>query len=375
MADERFPAGHVGIRLHPHGAVRDPLAALHRLLDSGEKLGIVLLAHLIGGRLALDELVLRILLNQAKLGREGPLGLAVGLRHGPEPCQIQMGVAHGVEDGSAGAVLRLHHRAQGLPGRLIGSDASLPGLLEIRDQRELLQCLGNLRSPQGGLVQSRQQGAEGGHIHVQLIRVLVPDAVGAFPQDAPLPFLRRILKCAGQHGSCGAASRRGLWHEMSRIGLHQDVIMLPALGTEAEHIVLHEVMWLVHPGGPVSPEGFPVHEQRGLPLGLQIHHNPLALRLLRQGDAPLEPAVLPLMPPGKARAHRLEGPFQRLLRCQIFHGGEGLPGNLPQRLVQVVLQGAHPVLHPVLPFRMHYFHHVSPLFQKILKKSLLQSFF
>ena len=271
-----------------------------------------------------------------------------------------MGVAHGVEDGSAGAVLRLHRRAQGLPGLSVGSDAALPGLLEIRDQCELLQGLGDLRRPQGGLVQGGQQRAKGSYVHVELIGILVPDAIGAFPQRAPLPLHSRVLKGAGQHRAGGAALRRGLGHEMARICLHQDVIPLPALGAGAEHIVLYEVMGLDHPGRPVGPEGFPVHEQGGLPLGLQIHHDPLALGLLRQGDAPLEPAVLPLMPPGKARGHRLERPLLSLFRCQVLHGGESLPGNLPQGLVQVVLQGAHPVLHPVLPFRMHYFHNLSP---------------
>ena len=85
LTDEGFTAGHVGVGLHPHRAFSDPLAALDGFPDAFVQLRIMLAAHFISGGLALDELVLRILLNQPQLLSEGSAGFAVGFRCWPQP--------------------------------------------------------------------------------------------------------------------------------------------------------------------------------------------------------------------------------------------------------------------------------------------------
>ena len=63
LADQGLAPCHVGVRLHPHGPVRDPPARFDGFPDPLEQLGVVGSAHLIGGGLALDEFIVRILLQ------------------------------------------------------------------------------------------------------------------------------------------------------------------------------------------------------------------------------------------------------------------------------------------------------------------------
>ena len=259
-----------------------------------------------------------------------------------------MGISHRVEHRHGGTVLRLHHRAQRFPGCPVGLDPSLFRLLKISYQRELLQRLGNLRRPQGSRVQRLQKLVQRLHIHVELIGVLVPDAIGAFAQGAPLPLLGGILESARQHRPCGTSA--GIRIVMSRIGLHQHVKTLALLAAGGEHIVLHEMVRLTDPVGAVCAEAFPVDEQRGLPARVQIHDDALALGFLRKRHRPSEPAVLPEPSPGKSRFHRLERRLLGLLKSQILHRRERFPGNLSQRLIEIVFQGADPMRDSPSPF-------------------------
>ncbi len=353
LADQSLPACHIGVGFHPHRAVRDPLPALYSFLDLCKQLGIIFPAHLIRCRLTLDKFVLGIFLDQAQLGSKSPLRFAVRLRHRPEPSQIKVRIAHGVEHRRTGSVSCLHHRAERFPCFLIRSDPLLPGLFKIDDQRELLQSLCYFRRPEGRFIQSGQKPAQRVHVHVQLIGVLVPDPVSTFSQNPPLSLHCGIRIGAWQHGTRCAASAGCFRVEMPRIGLHQQVIPFPALRAETKYIVLHKMMGLVHPGSAVCAKRLPVHKQCGLPVRFQIHHDPFALRLRRQRDTAPKPAVLPDPAPRKTGAYRGEISLLRLLGRQIFHRGKSFQRDLPKRHIQIIFQGAHPMRNPVSPFRMH----------------------
>ena len=161
LPDQSLPACHIGVRLHPHSAVCNPLSALYCLLNPGKKLRVIFFAHFIRSRLALDKLIFRVFLNQPKLGSKGSLRLAVGLSHGPEPGKIQMGISHRIKNRGCGAVLCLHHRAQRLSGLLVGRNPPLSWLLEVRNQGKLLQRLCNPGSPKRVFLQSGEKHTQG----------------------------------------------------------------------------------------------------------------------------------------------------------------------------------------------------------------------
>ena len=175
-------------------------------------------AHFIGRRLALQIFILRIFLQQAELGGKGTRGLPMGLRHRPQPGQIQMRIARRIEHRLRRAVHRFHDGPQLLYGLPVSGRPVFPVLLEIHSQRELLQRLRDLRCPQGSLVQRLQQFIQRIHIHIELIGILVPDAVSAYAQRPSLPFLQRILISPRQHRPCSTAVY--LREIMTRIGFH-----------------------------------------------------------------------------------------------------------------------------------------------------------
>ena len=113
-------------------------------------------AHLIRSRLALQELVFRILFYQTKLGGEGAGSLPVSLRHRPQPCQIQMGIARRIENRLCRSVHRFHCGAQLLYGFPVRGCPALSVLFEIYGQRELFQSFRNLSRTQRSLIQRLQ---------------------------------------------------------------------------------------------------------------------------------------------------------------------------------------------------------------------------
>ena len=175
-------------------------------------------AHFIGCRLALQIFIFRIFLQQAELGGKGTRGLPMCLRHRPQPGQIQMRIARRIEHRLRRAVHRFHNGPQLLYGLPVSGRPVFPVLLEIHSQRELLQRLRDLRCPQGSLVQRLQQFIQRIHIHIELIGILIPDAVSAHAQRPSLPFLQRILISPRQHRPCSTAVY--LREIMTRIGFH-----------------------------------------------------------------------------------------------------------------------------------------------------------
>ena len=93
LAADRLPAGHVEVGLYPHAPNRLPAPLIDSMADLLEELGVVLLEEGVELGRGLVEGQLRILLQQPGHGVEGPPGLAASLLQGPQPRQIEMGVA------------------------------------------------------------------------------------------------------------------------------------------------------------------------------------------------------------------------------------------------------------------------------------------
>ena len=356
LSDQRLAAGHVGIRLHPHGAVRNPLSCADRFLNPFKQLRIIFSAHFIGGRLALDEFIFRIFLQKTELCRKGTLGFPVGFRHGPQPCQIQMGVSHRVKNRHGRTVNSFHRRFQRFSGRPVAFRSFFLVLFKIHNQGELLQRLCDFCRTQGGLIQSFQQLAQCIHVHVQLVGILIPDAVGAYSQRPSGPFRQWIRKGTGKHGTGCAASVRAFGIIMPRIGLHEHLIALSGFSRPCQCIVFHVMMGFGYPVSPVGAEGTSIDEQGGFPARLQIHYNPFPLRPARKLYPASEPAVFISIPPCESRLYLFKRKPQRLLRTDVLHRPVSFPPELSQRFVKIVLQRPYPMPDPAAPFRMHDFH-------------------
>ena len=148
LADQGFPAGHIGIRLDPHGAFGDPSAFFNGFFDPFKKLRSIFAAHLIGSRLALEEIIIRIFFQEPQLGCKGPYRLSFRFSHGPEPGHIQMRISHSEKVRRRTAVNRREGGLQHFPGCPVGSVPFGFSLFKIRRQGKLLQGFGQLRGTQ-----------------------------------------------------------------------------------------------------------------------------------------------------------------------------------------------------------------------------------
>ena len=270
LTDQSLSGSHIGIRLHPHGAFRNPLPLSDGLADPFKQLRIIFPAHFIGSGLALQEFIFRIFLKQPQLRGKGAGGLPVRLRHGPQPGKIQMGVSDGIEDRLGRTVYRLHHRPK-LPGSLpVGSLSRFFILLKINGQREPLQRLRNLCGTQRRKIHNLQKSQKSLNVHIKLVSVLVPDSEGAHAQGTPSSLFQRILVKSFEHRSRCAPSGRRLRIIMTRIGFHQDIKPLSGFPFSGQHIIFHIMMLLADPGSAVGSKALPVHKQGGLPVRLKI---------------------------------------------------------------------------------------------------------
>ena len=144
LTHQCLAGGHIGIRLNIHRAFRNPASVLCRHADALVQLRIMLPAHFIGGRLALNKAVLRITFQQSELRGKGACRLSVGFLHGPEPRQIQMRIADRCHQRRSRTVAALHQRAQAFPRPSVIRIARLRRLLKIDYARVFLQPVGNL---------------------------------------------------------------------------------------------------------------------------------------------------------------------------------------------------------------------------------------
>ena len=354
LANQRLAGGHVGIRLHVHGAFGNPAPLRRGTADFFIQGGVVFPAHLVGGGLALQEAVLGVALQQAQLRGEGAGGFAVGFPLGPQPGQVQVRVAHGPHAGHGGAVFAGHEGTEQLPGRPVAGVAPLRGLLKVHRPGEGLQAVGDLRRAEGVLGELVQEHAQGAHVQPELIGVLIPDAEGVVTHAGAAALLLGIAQGAGEHRAGGAAAHVRII--MPGVHLKEQVETLAGDALLGEHVVGQVMMGDAHPFRPAGAEGLPVDKQGGFAAHVQGEDHGLVPGLLGQHSLPAHPHVFPGMTPGGAFRNGAEGPAGGLLRGQVFHGGIALQGDFAQGAVEILRQHPHPVIDAGSVFRVHQRH-------------------
>ena len=307
-------------------------------------------AHFICCRLALQVLILRVFLQQAQLLRKGAAGFPMRLSHGPQPGEIQMCVSDSVKHRHRRPVNGLKHRFQHIPCRTVCGHTSLHRLLKINHQGCPFQRLCHMIRTQAFLIQLIPQQHQGIHVHVQLVSLLVPDAIGHVPQYCTLTFRLRIRKRSRQYRTRGTGRHRALRIEVARISLNQEIIRTACLAAVREKIVYNVMVRHLNPLCPPGSERLSIHKHRGLAARLKIHGNPASLRLIRQHDAASHPAVFPCMPPFRSLRHGGISALLRLLWCQVIHCQKGFDFNFAQRHIEIMPECLHPVPQSVLPF-------------------------
>ncbi len=170
LTGHRLPARHVRVRLDPHAADGDELAAVHGGGDPGEQLGVVLLhPGVLLGRGA-GEAEVRVGLGQLQDVGEGAGALADGLAHRPQPGAVDVGVADGDDPvrasrrGSAEHVGQLGAGVGGRAGEVVG----------VGGVHGPLQGGQDLGAAAGRERQLGHQAAQGEQVGLQLARGHVP---------------------------------------------------------------------------------------------------------------------------------------------------------------------------------------------------------
>ena len=98
LAHQALAAGQVTVGLQPHRALDLPAPLYHALLDLPVQIRVGLLDVLIQLRLAGHKLVFRVLPHQIQHGCKAALRLFSGLRHRPQPGNIDMGMSDAADD-------------------------------------------------------------------------------------------------------------------------------------------------------------------------------------------------------------------------------------------------------------------------------------
>ena len=350
LPHERFARRHIRVRLDIHCALGDPSTVFYGLFDASIQLRVVFAAHLVGGGLALDIAVLGVAVQQAQLRGKGAGGLAVGLGHRPQPCQVKVRVTDGGHQRRGAAVVGLHQRAQGSAGFAV---ALVPGggrLLKVHDAGVFFEAVGDFGRPQRILGEFVHQHEQGGYVHPQLVGVLVPDAEGAVAQPGAATLGLGVSQRAGQHGAGAATTHIG--EIVSGVDLKQQVKLLPRFSAAGQHVIADIVMRHTDPLGTTGAESLSVDEQRGLAAHIQRHGHGLACGFFRQRDRSAQPQIFPGVPPDRAHRHRPEAAVHRLFGRQVVHRGKALKGDFPLWAVEVLSQHALPVRNPILIFGM-----------------------
>ena len=357
LTDERFAACHIGIGLYPHCAVRDPATFLSGSLDAFEQLGVMLADHFVASGLADEEFIIGVFLKQTELCREGTGGLSVGFRERPAPSKVEVRVTDRVEYGSGGAVDGFHVGAECLARFDIGSVSCFSVKLKVNDQGELLQRVADLGSAEGGIVEGFEKLEEGIDVHVKLVRVLVPNAVGAFAERSARAFLQGVdeLRALGKYGARVAAAACGCV-VVACVGFHHDVKAVACLCVAGQIVVHHVVMVIADPVCAVRTEGLTVDEKGGFTAWVQVHDDSFAVNAFGNDDGAFEPAIFPGFAPCIAGSDGLKISRHCLLGREIFFGFVSGPDDLADRLIQFLLQNVDPVLNTDLPLRMHDIH-------------------
>lgn len=176
LAGQRLAAGQVAVGLDPHAADRRPLALLHRLLDAGPHVRVVV-AHplvLLGLRAGEDEVV--VLVGERGDVGEGAGRLPLGLADRPQPGGVDVRVADAGEGVGAGVRGPREGRGQDLAdGRRAAGD-----VVQVQRVQGPVQGVHDLVPARVVLAQLQHQLAQHLDVQIEVPDLLVEDGeVGA----------------------------------------------------------------------------------------------------------------------------------------------------------------------------------------------------
>ncbi len=119
LTDQALTAGEVGVRLHPHAPVHNPLPPCYGVLNPGVDLRMALLHPPVQVRLALQKLELWVLVHEGQLRAKGAHALALGFLQMPQPGNVDVRMAEQEQLWCRIAVVGLEQRRQAF-SRLAG---------------------------------------------------------------------------------------------------------------------------------------------------------------------------------------------------------------------------------------------------------------
>ena len=291
LADEALAVRDIGVALRVESALRQDLPGADALGDAAEQGRFPLPQHLQERGLTGQEAVFRVPVHQGQLGRKRADDLVPRLLHGPEPCQIDMGLADDVHDRRGGAVAALKRRAQRLPGAAEGGGAFRGRQLEVRGVDILQQRLPDLFPAQARFREPPPQTDQGVGVHIELVGVLVPQTDAADPHRALGPgdlWHRHPFRRAGAQGLqpravAGVALRQQ--GESAGSGMKRDIWVFPVHGAYGDPVQIHRLL---------SAQA--AHENELFPR-----------KALRERHFRPEPEIFPVIPPAVAGARRGKG--------------------------------------------------------------------
>ena len=309
LTDQALAGGEVAVGLQPHGALHLPAALLDPLEDLPVELRGLLFHILVELGLGGHEPVLGVLLHQPQDGGEAPLDLLPGLGQGPQPCHVDVGVAHAVDQrGLSAAVLLDELLPQAGPGGLHALiESGAEGTAQVH------QLDGPLQAPQDSPVG---------------IAPLVQTAGGV---QRHLQVVVQPVHCVVQPDELHPA----LGGDLVGTGVEVEVgVVLPARGEEDFLVVDIQALdhFAVEVQEALGAHGVP----DGVTAGLQPEKEPVAGFLRRGGEGDVEPVVGVLAPDGVLPAPGHPVPLRRgigglVARGQAGNAFQGLRGGLPER--------------------------------------------
>ena len=338
LADQRFAAGKVGIRLNPHRAVGDPAPAADGGLDVFKKLRVARAAHFIQHALALQEKRFGILLKQAQLLGEGALGLALGFLRRPQPCNVEVRIAHGGHRRGERAVFRFHYRAQPFAGFPVCGAAGSKRLFHVEAVQHIAKDIADLFAQEGGFGLRVVDVKEHLAVKPELIGLLVPQAERVFAHDGGRQRLHAHA-FIGKYRTCCAAAAGLFGQGRAAVHLAGEGKAFAALRAAGKRLVDHIVMRNGNPFCAARAERAPVDKERAFSAGVKVHDDALAARGFRQRDVRKQPCISPRRCEESAFGHRLSGVFCGLFEGQRLLCAEAAEGDVAERMVKVALQG------------------------------------
>ena len=291
LPHQAFSGGDIGVALHIEGAFGQHLPGTDALQHPGIDFGRAFFQHFQQSGLAGQEPVFGILFHQGKLVGEGADGFVPGFLQGPQPGQVDMGLADQPKERRGGPVAAVQRGTQYFTALSVGG-GPFPGReLEIHCMGEFVERFFDLLPAQAAFGLQVMQPGQSFCVHVQLVGVLVENGQPAFldlalcagdrRQRFPFRWARTVIlqprAVAGIAFDQQAACSSG-----RSIPVQGDVVVLAVDG----------------------PSGLTVYMHQLFPAQAAEQHDPAAFAFVGQPNVRSEPGVFPVPAPGSAGGHR-----------------------------------------------------------------------